>query len=134
MVPSRRADDPGALKQAIAEVFAEVSASDDDAAGEEAFALLAPIPLETAQAMLGALARSGNHPIGRPAPATTTTSRAAAKPAATTTTTTTTTTTGTGSSATPPASGGINWTWVIIVLIAIGAFVAKGAAGMKKDS
>jgi hypothetical protein len=31
-------------------------------------------------------------------------------------------------------SSGTDWTWVVIVLIAIGAFVAKGAAGMKKDS
>jgi uncharacterized protein YegL len=120
----RKADDPGSLKTAIAEVFAEVSAADGDAAGDEAFALLAPIPSETAQAMLGALTRSGNHPIGTvvrtsqtatpPVPAA---SPVRSRPAPT-----------------PVVSRGTDWTWVVIVLIAIGAFVAKGAAGMKKDS
>ena len=61
----RRADDPAALSRAIAEVFAEVGgAADSGVAGEDAFAVLAPLPAETAQAMLTALARSGNHPIG----------------------------------------------------------------------
>jgi len=121
----RKADDPGSLKKAIAEVFAEVSAGDDDTAGEDAFALLAPIPLETAQAMLGALTRSGNHPIGTEPKASANVAAApdarAATPAKSRPT------------SKPVASSDTNWTWVIIVLVAIGAFVAKGAAGMKKD-
>lgn len=60
----RRADDAQSLKTAIAEVFAEVGGGSDDADAEEAFELLAPIPDELAMAMLGALARSGNEPIG----------------------------------------------------------------------
>ena len=61
----RRADDPASLKQAISEVFAEVSQSQTDAAGEDAFAAIAPLPIEAAQAALQALATSGNEPIGR---------------------------------------------------------------------
>ena len=60
----RRADDPESLKEAIAEVFAEVSGGGDDSATEEAFALLAPLPNELVGAMLKALATSGNEPIG----------------------------------------------------------------------
>ncbi len=68
----RRADDPESLRAAIADVFAEVSAADtSDAAGEDAFALLAPLPDDVAVAMVQALATSGNEPIGtqRAAPA-----------------------------------------------------------------
>jgi hypothetical protein len=61
----RRADDPESLKEAIADVFAEVSGSGDDSATEEAFALLAPLPNELVGAMLRALATSGNEPIGQ---------------------------------------------------------------------
>jgi uncharacterized protein YegL len=60
----RRADDPESLKEAIADVFAEVSDSGDGSATEEAFALLAPLPDELAGAMLKALATSGNQPVG----------------------------------------------------------------------
>ena len=60
----RRADDPDSLRQAIAEVFAEVSSSGDRAAGEEAFDLLAPLPVEAAEEMVRALVTSGNEPIG----------------------------------------------------------------------
>ncbi len=61
----RRADDPASLKQAVAEVFAEVSGSNNDATSDEAFAIIAPLPSETAQAMLAALSVSGNQPIGK---------------------------------------------------------------------
>ncbi len=61
----RRADDPASLKQAIEEVMAEVSASDDtDSAGADAFETLAAIPPEVAGAVVTSLASSGNTPIG----------------------------------------------------------------------
>jgi hypothetical protein len=64
----RRANDPASLQQAVAEVLAEVSKPRSDAAGAEAFDLLAPIPTEVAAAAIQALSTSGNDPIGtRPA-------------------------------------------------------------------
>lgn len=63
----RRADDPASLQQAVADVFAEVVAADaapTDQATGDAFAMLDPIPVELAGAMLKALAVSGNQPIG----------------------------------------------------------------------
>lgn len=60
----RRADDPAALSRAIAEVFAEVGTSDSDVAGSEAFETIAPIPTESAMAIIQALSTSGNQPIG----------------------------------------------------------------------
>lgn len=62
----RRADDPEALTRALIEVFAEVGGDrDTDAAGEEAFDQIAPIPMEMAQAMLKALSSIDNTPIGQ---------------------------------------------------------------------
>ena len=60
----RRANDAATLKQAIAEVFAEVSTQDVRATEEDAFALLQGIPSQTASAAIQALCESGNHPIG----------------------------------------------------------------------
>jgi hypothetical protein len=61
----RSANDPAALKRALAEVFAEVGSSRTDAAADaEAFATLAPLPAEVAAAMIQALSTSGNQPIG----------------------------------------------------------------------
>lgn len=60
----RSANDPAALKQAIQAVFAELGAGAKDTAGDDAFAVIAPLPLEVAQAALQALATSGNEPIG----------------------------------------------------------------------
>ncbi|MBT8341669.1 MAG: VWA domain-containing protein [Desulfatitalea sp.] len=60
----RKADDPQALTRALIAVFAEVGADATDAAEEEAFAQIAPIPSQMAAAMLKALAASGNTPIG----------------------------------------------------------------------
>jgi len=60
----RRADDPASLKKAVAEVFAEVAGTGSDAAGEDAFAQIQPIPSEVAAAMLKAVSSSGNQPIG----------------------------------------------------------------------
>jgi hypothetical protein len=61
----RRADDPAALRTAIAEVFAEVASTNaSDDADTETFATIAPLPNEIATAMLQALATSGNEPIG----------------------------------------------------------------------
>ena len=60
----RSADDPDSLRQAVQDVFAEISsdsAADTDA---DAFAIIADIPMETAEGMLASLARSGNYPIG----------------------------------------------------------------------
>lgn len=59
----RRADDPDSLEKAIASVFAETDDSAGDAS-ESDFELLAAVPDELASAMLGALAETGNHPIG----------------------------------------------------------------------
>ncbi len=61
----RTADDADSLRQAIAEVFAEVSTTDsDDATGDDAFAVIAGLPPEIATAAVQALAISGNEPIG----------------------------------------------------------------------
>ncbi len=60
----RRANDPDSLKQAIREVFAELSADSGDFSMDEAFELLAPLPIESAAAALQALSTSGNEPIG----------------------------------------------------------------------
>ena len=60
----RRANDAATLKQAIAEVFAEVTTQDEGATEEDAFALLQGIPSQTASAAIQALCESGNHPIG----------------------------------------------------------------------
>lgn len=60
----RRANDPASLQRAVAEVLAEVSKPRTDAAGAEAFDLLAPLPTEVAAAAIQALSTSGNDPIG----------------------------------------------------------------------
>ncbi len=59
----RRADDPNMLATAVREVFAETTATGNDA-GESDFDLLQPIPNQLASAALVALAETGNHPIG----------------------------------------------------------------------
>jgi uncharacterized protein YegL len=65
----RRADDPASLKKAVSEVFAEIGSSQGDAAGgADDFALLEPLAPDLALAMIGALAHSGNHPIGSSPP------------------------------------------------------------------
>lgn len=64
----RAANDPASLKRAIADVFAEVGAKGQDAAADDVFALIAPIPTEMAAAVVDALARTGNYPIGEKAP------------------------------------------------------------------
>ena len=60
----RRADDPEALRRAIAEVFAEVSSTRTDSTEDDAFEVIAPIPFEVASEMIRALNVSGNEPIG----------------------------------------------------------------------
>ncbi|MDA0751533.1 MAG: VWA domain-containing protein [Verrucomicrobia bacterium] len=61
----RRANDANTLKQAIAEVFAEVGGNQaGNVADNDAFELLAPIPVEVASAAINALSQSGNNPIG----------------------------------------------------------------------
>ena len=60
----RNANDPESLRQAISEVFAEVSLSDGDIAGEDTFELIADLPEGTASAMLKSLSTTGNQPIG----------------------------------------------------------------------
>jgi hypothetical protein len=59
----RRANDAASLKQAIAEVFAEVGGGKETVAQEDAFELLAPIPMQMAAAAIDALSNSGNQPI-----------------------------------------------------------------------
>jgi uncharacterized protein YegL len=61
----RSADDPESLERAVAEVFAEMSGTDTDSADDDAFEILAGLPDGLAEKMLGALATSGNEPIGR---------------------------------------------------------------------
>jgi hypothetical protein len=65
----RRADDPDSLRQAIADVFAEIGSDTTDAADADAFDQLQDIPSEMATAMLQALAYAGNDPIGEHSPA-----------------------------------------------------------------
>ena len=60
----RRANDPDSLERAIREVFAELSSDAGDFSMEEAFELIAPFPVECAEAALQALSTSGNRPIG----------------------------------------------------------------------
>lgn len=60
----RKANDPESLKQAVQEVFAELSSESADFSMDEAFELIDPIPAEAAAAALQALATSGNEPIG----------------------------------------------------------------------
>lgn len=60
----RRANDPDSLERAIREVFAELSSDAADFSMEEAFELIAPFPVECAEAALQALSISGNRPIG----------------------------------------------------------------------
>lgn len=67
----RRANDPESLEKAVAEVFAELSDDDSNFSMEEAFDLIAPLPVESAAAALQALATTGNEPIGQKKRATT---------------------------------------------------------------
>lgn len=60
----RRANNPESLEQAIREVFAELSSDSGTFEMEEAFALIAPLPIESASAAIQALSTSGNDPIG----------------------------------------------------------------------
>ena len=60
----RRANDASTLKQAIAEVFAEVGSQQGNLAGEDAFDILDPLPDEFASTAIASLSNSGNEPIG----------------------------------------------------------------------
>lgn len=66
----RRADDKASLQKAVTEIFAEISGKGAGAVADLAgdFELLAPLPAESAMAMIQALAASGNHPIGTAPP------------------------------------------------------------------
>ena len=64
----RRANDPEALKKALSEILAEVGGTKTDAANQEAFDMLAPIPVELGAAMVDALSKPDNSPIGTPKP------------------------------------------------------------------
>jgi hypothetical protein len=66
----RRADDPKSLVEAVQNVFAEVGggASDKTSSAED-FALIAPLPNEMAVAMLAAVSKVSDHPIGEAPPA-----------------------------------------------------------------
>lgn len=59
----RSADDSDSLRQAITEVFAEVSASDVGQTDEDSFELIADLPKQTASEMLKSLSTTGNDPI-----------------------------------------------------------------------
>ncbi len=60
----RSADDPDSLKQAVQDVFAEISSDSAADADEDVFAITADIPIKVAESMLASLAVSGNSPIG----------------------------------------------------------------------
>lgn len=60
----RNAKDPESLKQAVAEVLAEAKDNDDGSANTEVFELIAGLPDGIAEKVIGALANSGNQPIG----------------------------------------------------------------------
>ena len=59
----RKANDPASLKKAIADVFAEIADLGTSIATEDAFAEIAPIPIEMAQSMLKALTTLNNQEI-----------------------------------------------------------------------
>ena len=59
----RSADNPDSLRQAITEVFAEVSSADTGQTDEDAFELIADLPKQTAAEMLKSLSTTGNDPI-----------------------------------------------------------------------
>ena len=61
----RRADDAAALEKSLQDVLGEVggAAADPNAAAAD-FAVIAPLPQQTAAAMLTALATTGNQPLG----------------------------------------------------------------------
>ena len=59
----RSADNPDSLRQAITEVFAEVSSADTGQTDEDAFELIADLPKQTASEMLKSLSTTGNDPI-----------------------------------------------------------------------
>lgn len=60
----RSANDPKSLKQAVQEVFAEISKDSKDSTGEDAFEAIAPLPESIVLPVLNAFSSSGNHPIG----------------------------------------------------------------------
>jgi len=105
----RRADDPEALRRAISEVMAEVSAHGAaDAGGEEAFAMIAGLPDQAASAMIEALGRENNQPISDDG-------------------------TGAGVSASSPGKSGKGhaWVWMLIVAAVI-IVLNKLSAGRKR--
>ena len=117
----RRADDPEALKKALSDILAEVSSSGAaDAATQEAFDLLAPIPAELCASMLEALSRLGNQPIGAKPGAGPPVPRAkadATKPQSPA-----------PGSKNQPSGGAFGATWLIIALVflGIGGVVRRG--------
>ena len=60
----RRADDPESLTRALASSIAEIAIDDSDTADQVGFDEVAGLPNGVADALLGALRDSGNHPIG----------------------------------------------------------------------
>jgi len=123
----RRADNPQSLKQAVAEVFAEVGSTDSGAAQAEAFEMIAPLPYEVASGMVKALATSGNTPIGArntPAP-----NQAPQRTQ--------------GRQRTPqapqpvpaqraPGGGAFRLPWAVIILVIIGLAIVRGGAGGRR--
>ena len=136
----RRADDSESLKRAVAEVFAEVSDTGDaGGAVSEAFAVIDPLPIEVAGAMINALGSSGNHPIGEkppePPPESSDTGSGGSNSAGSTSATgssgsgssTTTSTTGSGGTSTEADDG-----LPIEGIIGLGAFLVFMIFGKRK--
>lgn len=120
----RRADDAASLKQAISEVFAEVGRTGADAAVEGAFEVLAAIPNEIAMAMVQALSRMDNRPIGAaplPRVAASPASPAAAGPPVPT---------GPPQSPTPDSSSGVS-SYVLVFVILLLMIMGLGRVSRK---
>jgi hypothetical protein len=67
----RRANDPASLKKAVSEIFAEVGGTDAKSLQgvQDDFEIVGSLSPDLALSIIQALAASGNHPIGTPAPA-----------------------------------------------------------------
>jgi hypothetical protein len=63
----RRGDDPASLGRALQEVFAEVGSGPVDETGQDAFALIAPLPDGVVEAVLKTLTLPNNDPIAQQA-------------------------------------------------------------------
>jgi len=136
----RSAGDPASLKKALTEILAEVPASGGDTAGDAAFAALAPLPAELCAAMVEALSKQNNVPIGEQAPAKAPDPKAAQSPASAPQTPAPPAALPTlahkkrvppaepQNNPAPPTSRGPSWTTIIVFIMMVsGILTAKGS-------